>query len=451
MTQLFLAGLFSLAIVGSPLETSTSSSVILDTVLPMGRDYHSRADSTLAQGSPMERWLTSMAVADRADSIGQSSTCQRQPSSSSSPTFLVVAGGSSPRNTEIALEKNVLYFQRTLRHLGYNPAGATVYFANGSTGEASVRYLDNQGQQRFKPPQIPNLNGSSTPANIQQWFTRAGRSASVKSVFFYFTGHGDINDRNPNNNTMMLWNDQRMSVQEFASLLDQLPANKPIVIMMAQCFSGSFANFVYQGGNPRRPLAAQSRCGFFATIKTLPSVGCTPAVNEADYRDYSSSFFAGLSGKSRTGQPVASADYDRNGVVSYAEAHAFAKVDEFTTDLPVSTSEVWLQEQTSDQDVNIILNRPIADILRTARPEQRYVITTLTQKFNLSPQQSYRQATRGLRPQQEEQEAYLVRLGMELVNVATEQKIRAGTSNDVASLDKLLKCERGSWSSIHAE
>ncbi len=449
MAQPILTGLFSLAIVTSTLGTSTSSSVIPGT--PPFLDYHSGANATLAPGSPMERWLNGMAAIDRAGFVTQSSTCQRQSSSSGSPTFLVVAGGSSPRNTEIALEKNVLYFQRTLRHLGYNPASATVYFANGSTREASVRYLDDRGRQRFKPPQIPNLNGSSTPANIRQWFTRAGQSASVKSVFFYFTGHGDINNRNPNNNTMMLWNDQRMSVQEFASLLDQLPANKPVVTMMAQCFSGSFANFVYQGGNPRRPLAAQSRCGFFATIKTLPSVGCTPAVNEADYRDYSSSFFAGLSGKSRTGQPVASADYDRNGVVSYAEAHAFAKVDEFTTDLPVSTSEVWLQEQASDQDASAILNRPIADILRTARPEQRYVITTLAQKFNLSTQQSYRQATRGLRPRQEEQEAYLVRLGMELVTVAMEQKIRAGTSNDVASLDKLLKCERGSWSSIHAE
>jgi hypothetical protein len=76
-------------------------------------------------------------------------------------------------------------------------------------------------------------------------------------------------------------------------------------------------------------------------------VGCTPAVNEADYRDYSSSFFAGLSGRDRTGKPVPSADYDGDGKVSYAEAHAFAKVDEYTTDLPISTSETWLQLRSS--------------------------------------------------------------------------------------------------------
>lgn len=383
-----------------------------------------------------------LSVAPRA----QHYTCQGQP-----PAFLVVAGGSSPRNTEIALEKNVLYFQRTLRHLGYNPASATVYFANGNSRQASIRYIDGLGRQQFKPPQIPNLNGASTSTNVRQWLQRVGQSPSTPSIFFYFTGHGDLNQRNPDNNALMLWNNQYMTVQELAGLLDQLPASKPVVAMMAQCFSGSFANFVYQGGDPRRPLAAQSRCGFFATIKTLPSVGCTPAVNEADYRDYSSSFFAGLSGKSRTGQVVASADYDRDGRVSYAEAHAFAKVDEFTTDLPVSTSEVWLQEQASEQEIEAILSRPIANILPTARPEQRYVVAALLQKFNLSPQQSYRQASSRARVQLEEERAYLVRLGMELVNIAMEQKIRAGTDGDIASLEKLLKCERGSWSTTHAE
>ncbi len=371
--------------------------------------------------------------------------------SSRSPTFLVVAGGASPSNNEIALEKNVLYFQRTLRHLGYNPTAATIYFANGNNGQPSIRYLDNRGRQQFKVPQIPNLNGSSTVANVQRWFQQTGRSPSTHGVFFYFTGHGDLNQRNPNNNAMMLWNNQRMTVQDFAGLLDRMPADKPVVTMMAQCFSGSFANFVYQGGDPRRPLAAQSRCGFFATIKTLPSVGCTPAVNEADYRDYSSSFFAGLSGKSRIGQAVASADYDRDGKVSFTEAHAFAKVDEFTTDLPVSTSEVWLQERASEQEVKAIFDRPMEQILRTARPEQRYVITSLMRKFNLAPQRSYRQATGNLRFRTAEDESYIVRLGMELVNVAVEQKIRAGAGEERADLDKLLKCERGSWSNIHAE
>ncbi|NJN20892.1 MAG: hypothetical protein HC812_06460 [Leptolyngbya sp. RL_3_1] len=95
--------------------------------------------------------------------------------------------------------------------------------------------------------------------------------------------------------------------------------------MMAQCFSGAFANLIYEGGDPEGPVALQTRCGFFATVETRPSVGCTPLVNEADYEDYSSSFFAGLSGRDRVGNPAPSADYDQDGQVTYAEAHAFTK------------------------------------------------------------------------------------------------------------------------------
>ena len=38
----------------------------------------------------------------------------------SEPNFLVIAGGASPESNEIALEKNVLYFQRTLKNMGLN-------------------------------------------------------------------------------------------------------------------------------------------------------------------------------------------------------------------------------------------------------------------------------------------------------------------------------------------
>ena len=36
--------------------------------------------------------------------------------------------------------------------------------------------------------------------------------------------------------------------------------------MMAQCYSGSFANLIYENGDPAQPVALQTRCGFFATV-----------------------------------------------------------------------------------------------------------------------------------------------------------------------------------------
>jgi hypothetical protein len=395
--------------------------------------------STLALGILAS--LGSLSPVDRP--VASPQTCGTH-----SQNFLVMAGGGAPAYNEIALEKNVLYFQRTLETMGLDPAAAQIFFANGNDGEATVRYLNQARQQVFKAPEIPNLLGPSTLGNFQRWMEQTVQSDDRRPIFFYFTGHGHHNRSNADNNAMILWGEELFTVQEFAQMLDDLPQDMPMVTMMSQCYSGSFANFIYEGGDPTRPMALQTRCGFFATIKTRPSVGCTPEVNEADYRDYSSSFFAGLSGKSRTGQAVASADYNQDDRVSYAEAHAFAKVDGQTTDLPVSTVEVWLQNRAERSQV---MNQPIASILATASPERRYVVESLMQKFRLDPKQSLNANVQNLAAyarDTEIEQAYLTRLSMELVNIATEKQIREGEDQEpIAILDRLTECEQGSWQS----
>lgn len=359
--------------------------------------------------------------------------------------FLVLAGGGAPYYNEIALEKNVRYFQRTLNSLGISLGNVRQYFANGNNGEATVRYINMVGQEQFKPPEIDSLDGPATVENAQAWFEGLANKSSPCPAFFYFTGHGAYNNENPDNNSMILWEENLVSVQQLASWLDQLPKDQPFVTMMAQCFSGSFANLIYEQGNSENPVALQTRCGFFATVPERPSVGCTPAVNEADYRDYSSSFFAGLSGIDRTGKPVASADYDSDGNISYAEAHAFAKVDEETTDWPVSTVEVWLQQQASEQKIDEIFAQPIENWLTQASPQRNYVVRELSEKLGLDLAQPYADQ---MPPVDFESVtgAYWVRLGMELINIAMTQQIRQ--SDDVSAqaiLDQLTTCENSSF------
>ncbi|MEA5509275.1 Caspase domain-containing protein [Crocosphaera sp. UHCC 0190] len=369
---------------------------------------------------------------------------------STEPNFLVIGGGGSPESNEIALEKNLLYFQRTLKNMGFNTPSTSIFFANGNEEKPSIRYINSQGQEQFKIPNIPNLNGSATVDNFKNWIeqNKSNQSAN-KPLFFYFTGHGILNHENANNNAFMLWNNTPVTVRNFSNTLDKLPQDTHIVTMMAQCFSGSFANFIYQNGDPNKPLAKQTRCGFFATIKTLPSVGCTPEVNEADYEDYSSSFFAGLSGVNRIGQKVTSADYNKDGRVSYSEAHAFAKVDEETSDLPVSTSETWLQEKASKKDIDELVNIPILELAKNARPEQKYVISSLVKLLQFNPQKSSLENLESLTPDQvvtQEQKAYKIRLLMELLNVKMEAKVRQNNNQqDINILDGLIKCESSSW------
>ena len=358
--------------------------------------------------------------------------------------FLVVAGGGAPHYNEIALEKNVRYFQRTLASLGINLASTRQYFANGNDGQPTVRYINLVGQEQFKPPEIDKLDGAATVDNAQTWFEELANKSSSCPAFFYFTGHGFYNNENPDNNAMILWDEKLVSVQQLGSWLDQLPPEQPFVTMMAQCFSGSFANLIYEQGNPDNPVALQSRCGFFATVAERPSVGCTPAVNEADYRDYSSSFFAGLSGIDRTGKPVESADYDADGTVAYAEAHAFAKVDEETTDWPVSTLEVWLQKQASEDKIAEIFTQPIDNFLNQAEPHRQYVVRALSEKLSLDLTQSY---SSQMPPVDFESVtgAYWVRLGMELINISMMQQIQQGSQDDLKLvLDQIMNCENSS-------
>ncbi|MEL7050866.1 MAG: Caspase domain-containing protein [Cyanobacteria bacterium J06588_5] len=360
--------------------------------------------------------------------------------------FGVIAGGGAPSYNEIALEKNVLYFQRSLTELGLSPELATLFFASGNPLEPTVRYLDNDGQEQFKAAEIPNLDGGATLTNTYSWFHSLAEAQKACPAFLYVTGHGAYNPEDEDNNWIILWEEAFVSVQELTKLLEPLPEDQPFVTMMAQCYSGSFANMIYENGDPTQPVALQTRCGFFATVASRPSVGCTPAVNEADYKDYSSSFFAGLTGRDRVGNTAPSADYDQDGQVSYAEAHAFAKVDEKTTDWPISTVEAWLQRQVADREIAEILALPIEDLKAIARPEQQYVIASLADITEFDASQSYTaNQQRSRRPAENTvAEAYWVRLEMELINVGAEATVRETRSPDqIAILDKIIDCESG--------
>lgn len=394
--------------------------------------------------------LASVTLVTGSQVSSQTSTSEKTCQRSTAQNFLVFGGGGAPSYNEIALEKNMLYFQRSLKELGFSASNAPIYFANGNTGEKTVRYIDERGSEQYKAHTVPNVQGASSIANLRTWLSDAATEKSSTPLFFYFSGHGGHNRANEDNSTLLMWRDRQLDVQNFTQMLDQLPQNKPFVTMMSQCYSGSFANLIYRGGNPNQGIALQTRCGFFATIKSRPSVGCTPEVNEADYRDYSSSFFAGLTGRDRVGRKVASADYNRDGRVSYAEAHAYAKVDKFTTDLPISTSEAWLQRQVSNPTMQQqILGQPIAPLAKIARPEQRFVIESLSKQFRFNLARSFDGNLASMNSdlvKSAEDEAYLVRLSMELTNVAMEQRVK--TSKDAKSieiLNRLIRCEAGSW------
>ena len=64
----------------------------------------------------------------------------------------------------------------------------------------------------------------------------------------------------------------------------------------------------------------------------------------ADYRDYTTYFFAALTGTTRLREPVTgTTDFNGDGTVSPFEAHLYALANGYNKDLPRSTSEMYVE------------------------------------------------------------------------------------------------------------
>ncbi|HWL09960.1 MAG TPA: hypothetical protein VNQ76_16260 [Planctomicrobium sp.] len=188
------------------------------------------------------------------------------------------------------------------------------------------------------------------------------------------------------NNILHLWNRTDLSVTEWTEKLDKLPTDVPVIAVMVQCYSGGFGNFVFKGGNPANGLADHPRAGFFSTVPDRVAAGCTPKVNEAEYREYSSYFFEALCGESRTGETLTPPDYDQDGQTSFLEAHAYTALTADTIDIPVRTTDIYLRQVSTTRGKEGLLttSSPISELLSNANPSERAVIEGLSQRFELT-------------------------------------------------------------------
>jgi hypothetical protein len=280
--------------------------------------------------------------------------------------FLTIGGGYSPDGNQVSLEKNVQFYQRLLTDLRLAAAPHHLLFADGNSSgrdlhfeppEADVPEIndllsrvlghsDNLGYN-YRSHEL-RTNGDASVASIDRWFKQAPKKLADSRLLIYFTGHGGPGPKKrPGNTVMHLWQEEDLRVAEFAKRLDTLPVSAEVVLVMVQCFSGGFANILFKDGNPKKGLAPQPRAGFFATVQDHYAAGCTPDIDEANYQDYSTSFFAALWGKDRIGNPVAKPDYNDDGVVSFAEAHAYTVIHSINVDAPVKTSGVFLRQYSS--------------------------------------------------------------------------------------------------------
>jgi len=310
--------------------------------------------------------------------------------------FLTIGGGYDPTGNQASLESNVLMFQRLLAAQRPDRPPHDLFFSDGNDPLRDLQYIDVEKESRcstaqrimlevfgrgasagtcFRTHQVPEVIGPTERSAIKRRFKELGRELkSGDRLIVYVTGHGgeaeeesdddydyeydydaqkwkatagegeQSNAENGQQNTLLyLWDSESIEAREFGRWLDQLDSEVTVVLVMVQCYSGGFSHVLFRRHDPELGLSSAPRCGFFSQHHDRAAAGCTADSNEADYQEYSTYFWAALGGKTRTGEPLEKPDYNEDGQVSFAEAHAYAVIESDTIDIPLRTSESFLR------------------------------------------------------------------------------------------------------------
>ena len=162
------------------------------------------------------------------------------------------------------------------------------------------------------------------PANkaaLRKWFqTSLERLGPYDWLLLFVTDHGTGNTGDPNNGAISLWR-EKITVKELRGLLDLLPPGVRTVMLMSQCYSGSFAAAMYDGDEP-----SGRTCGFFSTARDQKAYGCYPEGRDRDQMGYAFQVIEALQRRP-----------------TLAGAHQEAMVADDTPDIPLRTSDLYLE------------------------------------------------------------------------------------------------------------
>jgi thiol-disulfide isomerase/thioredoxin len=187
---------------------------------------------------------------------------------------------------------------------------------------------------RVLRPQIKYTNSevhgaslqAATRENLKQWFESAAVSLGAgDTLLIYVTDHGKLNKEDSSNNQIVLWGEEEnIGVDEFRKLINMLQPSVRVVLLMSQCFSGSFANLIY--GQADDDLPRVNLGGFFSSTADRPAYGCYPENRDKYNVGHSFRFFHAL---------------ESGG--SFSDAHKEVLVTDQTPDVPLKASDLYLE------------------------------------------------------------------------------------------------------------
>jgi len=262
--------------------------------------------------------------------------------------WLAFGGVDGPWANQISIEDELLAVGERLGPTG----GVTLYAGGAGTngvqvadpsprGTALVRELGEildprAGRDAHYQPLRVAPHAAGTRADLTAMLAAALAEQGPR-LFIWLAGHGGAGETRTAV-TLSDWMGDGITV---ADLSDALVGLRPFRVVQTTCFGGGFAEAI---------LAQPTRaCGLFATTWDLPASGCDPDPIRA--RDsYGALLLKALGDKAD--------DLDGDGVVGLAEAHVRAASDAPGLEVPLLSSQAWLEREVGDLQSDSANDRP---------------------------------------------------------------------------------------------
>ena len=261
-------------------------------------------------------------------------------------TALLVNGGGTPSANYQSHLIHLRLLLQVLREAGVPSDRITILSGDGPDPAADVALRQGQPEEdfwllsgtrlesRFQTP--VTFENTSLPGfapkvasleEVDRWFRTVGsRLRKGDTLLLYVTDHGTKNDADNGDNRITLWGkNQSLSVAALRARLAKLNRHVRVVMLMSQCYSGSFTN---AAPRDKSGLPSGNVCGYFSTTADRPAYGCYAEVRDRDNTGHSIDFIEELA---RSGR--------------FPEAHLQVLRSDVTPDAPLRTSDAFLEER----------------------------------------------------------------------------------------------------------
>lgn len=302
---------------------------------------------------PLERARRALLRAGLLLSIFASTRALAAPprTESPSPTVIIFGGGWGAEGTQASIEAHVAALQRVFA----GHPNVTTLFASGDSRIRDVQVASDDVSEtsqllgmlfdRREHVDIAYrssiLNGHG-PASKKRLLETLDRSQSVvEGTVVFGVGHGSPATERDRASIELFGPDDKLAVDDLAKRLDSERRRGPTAFVLGHCHSGAFTDLLYVAGDAKRRPATPSRCVFAAVPGDRQASGCTADVGDPDARAYVAVFADALDKKE--------ADADGNGRTSLAEADAYARIHDRTVDVPVTSSEIFLETSLGER------------------------------------------------------------------------------------------------------